>query len=305
MMQNAVLNTLLLISFVQGLDVELRSYSCDHSLPVTADINLKCSQGKRCTFGDVARVFGYGKNHENSKRNRICVLVLKIISSIIPVHYNGVESMGIQNNVAYLSSDLDFFTLEFSLLDMNQVPLCHDTMFARSGNVNECPGDGTYSFDVNYRLPNAGSKSASWLASGWQGTGFIRMYAEPDESMLIGECILRLQTYLTPTGSEKGMVKTPTAAVAAGMGLAVLAVAMIGCVYCFFARKLSEANTKKPTSSSSADQSLDTLYKRMEEEKTIASGGVNANPKKWTTLHSSNRTVASEPIIHRGSVPLM
>ena len=41
----------ILCHFAQGLDVELEDITCDETLPVTADLYMKCTDGARCTFG--------------------------------------------------------------------------------------------------------------------------------------------------------------------------------------------------------------------------------------------------------------
>jgi hypothetical protein len=188
-------------------------------------------------------------------------LTQPFVSSIYSVKYSGVAYSGTQNNVAYMTSDLNFWTLEFSLFDMLQVPLCDATMT----NTSDCPGDGEYDYSVDYKLPNSGSESASWLASGWEGTGFIRMYAEPDESMMIGECLLTLQTFVTPDPSRKWYQVTPSAAVLSGMILGVGSVLFLGCFYCYCCcRRRSE--TKKTRDKISPEDSLEATFKRMEDE---------------------------------------
>ena len=96
------------------------------------------------------------------------------------------------------------WTLDFNLLDMYEVPLCDESMVADESNEGECPGDGAHSFSISYKLPNAGDERASWLASGWRGTGVVRMYAEPSEDMMIGECTLSLRTHVTQKNKSSG-----------------------------------------------------------------------------------------------------
>jgi len=50
-------------ALVKALDVEITSVSCDDSLAVTADFNIKCKDGatKRCTFGEQITVYGTRK----------------------------------------------------------------------------------------------------------------------------------------------------------------------------------------------------------------------------------------------------
>lgn len=48
----------LLVGIASGLDVSLEKATCDASLPVTADIYMKCANGARCSFGDSVNVYG-------------------------------------------------------------------------------------------------------------------------------------------------------------------------------------------------------------------------------------------------------
>ena len=109
--------------------------------------------------------------------------------------YNGLADSGIQDNYGYITSSISLFSLDFSLFEMMQVPLCNaDYLVADENNANgDCPADGTYTFSVPYKLPNSGAETASWLASGWQGDGLIEIFAEQDESMLVGQCTMDLQ----------------------------------------------------------------------------------------------------------------
>jgi hypothetical protein len=50
----------LLSSPASGLDIEIDSYTCDETLPVTADIYMACTDDNsaRCTFGEEVTVYG-------------------------------------------------------------------------------------------------------------------------------------------------------------------------------------------------------------------------------------------------------
>ena len=88
------------------------------------------------------------------------------------VAYNSTDATSIANNVAYITADLNFVTWTFHLLDQFQIDLCNQNLVASENNAGECPGDGSYSFSMDYALPN--SKDAStWVASGWGGSGTI------------------------------------------------------------------------------------------------------------------------------------
>lgn len=55
----AVVACLFLLDVTTALDVKIDSYSCDESLPVTADIYMACMDGSsRCTFGEQITVYG-------------------------------------------------------------------------------------------------------------------------------------------------------------------------------------------------------------------------------------------------------
>lgn len=117
-------------------------------------------------------------------------------------------------------------------------------MVASSSNENACPGNGAYDFSVNYTLPKAGN--FSWLASGWAGEGLIQMFAEVDETMKIGECGLGLETYVTRKESNTSILEFPSAAVSSGLFLALFAVFMIICCYCYVCRRGRAISTEKP-----------------------------------------------------------
>jgi len=205
------------------------------------------------------------ENKSQPTENVRLILKTESILTSFLVNYNGVEDTGIEDNLAFITSDLSFWTLDFNLFDMLSVPLCDDTMTADENNANDCPGDGSYSYSVVYKLPNSGSDSASWLASGFEGSGFIRMYAEADESMMIGECILNLQTFMTET-EESGLLRTPSAAAATGIALAVLAVVAMTCLYCYCCCRRRPDTRKQPRGN--PEDSLESMFQRMEDEKS-------------------------------------
>jgi len=133
------------------------------------------------------------------------------------------------DNVAYLSSDIEMMTLTYNLNEYQPFTLC-EYMTASNSNQNDCPGDGTYGFTVNYQLPSAGDERSSWLASGWNGQGTFKVYAEMDESMMIGMCTFYMKTYVTPD-ANRGVFQTPSAAAAIGITLGATAAFVLFCVY--------------------------------------------------------------------------
>jgi hypothetical protein len=200
------------------------------------------------------------------------------------VYYSGVENSGIENNLAYVTADLSLFTISFNLLDMMPVPLCDETMVADENNQNACPGDGTHNYEVTYKLPSAGSDQTSWLASGWEGSGLIQMFAEQDKSMKIGECYLSLKTYVSrPAGERKSLLSTPSAAATVGICLAAVAVLGILTMYCYCCCRRKGKNSKVQDEEASR-------FQRMEEEKSYWSGAASRRSKK------SNSTKKSEEV---------
>lgn len=225
------------------------------------------------------------------------------------MHYNNVENSGIENGMAYLSAELSLFSIDFDLVNMQQVPLCYDPNAnnqegqdqaegadyydaaeagdqadyndAAQGDYNDanggrmlqdgyedfdyenCPGDGSYSFSVEYVLPSAGRESASWLASGWTGEGLIEMFAQRNENMKIGSCVLKLNTFVSPDDSDS-LINPPSAAATAGIILAVLAAVFLMCFYCYCCRS-SKTKAKRNSSSVGGDDAIST-FRRMEDD---------------------------------------
>jgi hypothetical protein len=183
-----------------------------------------------------------------------------------------------------LTADLSLWSLQFNLVDMMQVPLCDATMVANANNQNDCPGDGSMDYSITYKLPNAGSEATSWLASGWQGSGLVQMYAQQDESMKIGECVLELKTYVTQKSTEKNLIGTPSAAVTAGIVVAVAAVLSLLFLYCVCCRR------KKANDSSNKTVAVEegSHFKRMEDDKSYWSGS------KKTHVTAASQSVVSD-----------
>ena len=210
------------------------------------------------------------------------------------------------NNVAYISSELSFWTLDFSLFQMMQVPLCHYSMVAGAYNENDCPGDGLYKFSTYYRLPATGRNGADWLSTGWEGSGFVRMYAEENESMLIGECLLTLQTLVTPDDSQESFIRTPTAAVTAGMILGVGAVVALSCMYCYCCLRNNQTEAvalKHVSPAKSPEAEMESAFKRFEDEKESAGHGRKSPRVSWTSRRAQSSNYTAPAAV--GSLPLM
>lgn len=204
------------------------------------------------------------------------------------MYYNGVENSGIQENVGYITADLSLWTLDFNLLDMLPINMCDETLVADENNQNPCPGDGTQNYEVIYKLPSAGNEQTSWLASGWDGSGLIQIFAAQDESMKIGECSLSLKTYVSrPEGERSSLLSVPSAAAAVGISVAVAAALALLMFYCYCCcKKRKEKNSKVQDDEASR-------FQRMEEEKSYWSGAGSRRSKKSASTKKSDEEAAS------------
>jgi hypothetical protein len=208
------------------------------------------------------------------------------LNAPVTVHYNNVENSGVQNQLAYMTSNLELWTLNFNLFDMLPVPLCDETLVASDNNGNACPGTGSYDFSVSYTLPNAGNPKTSWFATGWSGEGVIQMFAQVDETMKIGECILDLQTFVTRQDGSSSLLVFPSAAVASGIFLALFLLFILVSMYCMLCRRARPIGVKKPTTSNDDD----TYFTKMEDTKSYKSSKSKKSQKSLTSGSASVKT---------------
>ncbi|GAX14601.1 hypothetical protein FisN_6Lh383 [Fistulifera solaris] len=255
-----------LIGAAKALDVSIEEVVCDESLDVTAIIQMECNGGRRCAFGSTSRLYG-------------------------TLYYKGVNYSGIQNNQAYFSVDLKFLTLEYKPFEMRQFQLCHGSLVQGQDSQSACPADGTYMYSISYKLPAAGGGHPVWLASGFQGNGVIRMYAEQDERMLIGECHLRLKTYVTRTDENTfGPLVTPSAAVTLGIVSAFMALVGLCCCY-------SRCCVRRRMKVQDAVSENESLFTRMEDDKIITT----ARPTKTNEFQHLSDTESASTISNLNS----
>ena len=120
------------------------------------------------------------------------------------------------------------------LTSMAEVPICGKYVATEDANDDvECPADGSYTFNLQYVLPEEETK-AVWLATGWEGVGEISMYSEANNvDSLIGECTLKFATSVTPPTSNSifSKVPIPTAMVSMLVLLAFAGFLVLSCVY--------------------------------------------------------------------------
>lgn len=269
----SILYALALLGAVKALDISIEKVVCDDTLDVTADINMECNGERRCTLGSTSRISGARKFWTVFAYHRGIISDAPCSGS--SVYYNGVYYSGVQDNQAYLTFDMHFLTLDLKPFEMKQISLCSGNLVSGEENQSACPGDGSYSYSVQYRLPSAGDGHPLYLASGFQGKGIIRMFAEQDERMLIGECHLTLKTYVTRTEENMyGPFETPSAAASVGMALAVSALIGLCCCYsyCCIRRKSNtqELNVENEALFSRMEDN-EALFSRMEDDKSVAS----------------------------------
>lgn len=263
-MASKLLLLLATASTVSALDLKVTGMTCE-DLPITADLSMLCDGRSRCTFGEQAEITG-------------------------TLYYSGVENSGVQNNLAYASADMDFVVTSYDLFDMEEVLLC-DYVYEEEGNQYQCPGDGAYDFSMTYSLPSSGSETMSWLASGWKGTAVISFYAAPDvEGMLIGQCTLDLQTFVTPN-EEDGIFQKPSAAATAGIVLGALALLSLCCCYCY-CRSCCSGGSKRQSRVAvrRGNGELTSSFRQMNDAESVDPAGKYAVPTR-SPKASENRSV--------------
>ena len=215
------------------------------------------------------------------------------------VNYKKVYNTGIVDNIGYLSSDMELVTLQYQFFDKAQIPLCGDGLTATTDDA-ACPGDGSYQFSVDYNVPSAGDEHQSWLASGWNGKGVIQIFAEADETMLIGECSFVLDTYVTPATEANFYSRTvnpPSAAATVGIVLGTLAALGLVCLYCYCCKRkakkaLVDDEYYVPTHGSKQGDDVSAFFKRLDDETGSAPPGSIIAPTITThsVLSSSNNS---------------
>lgn len=144
------------------------------------------------------------------------------------MQYTGVEDLGLQDGFAFVSADLEFLSLDYDLLQYLQVPICgqyvlpegydadaaaaeeaNDGDDANANDDNGCPENGAYTINLPYVLPDPQTK-ASWLATGWKGTGQVSFYSEANNAdSLMGSCQLYFATDVTKLTEDTLLAKIP------------------------------------------------------------------------------------------------
>jgi hypothetical protein len=169
--------------------------------------------------------------------------------------YEGVEDAGLHNATAYATAELNLMTLQYELFNDLSVKFCGDWIYAQqNGN---CPGDGSYHFEVPYTLPRS-RDFTTWFATGWKGTAYIsitngRKSSTYDNSTIesapvqLGYCELHFSTYTTESDAL-GWSTLPTA-MAVSITLVALTAAMACCCCYLMCRKRRRYVTDEPDES--------------------------------------------------------
>jgi len=266
-MKGFTLLLLATIASVRALDITLKSYTCDRTLPVYAlGFRMSCSDGEseRCSFGETATFSGN-------------------------LQYNGTAAAGVNaNGIVYGKAGLQLMTLDYELF--NNVPLymcgpwvseveendaeAYENTYggryladadagddAAQGDdavaeeeqdaADTCAGNGMYTFYVDLDLPENDDK-LSWLATGWKGVGDIMLFANSgDSSSLVGYCTLNFATHVTP---QDEIYYLPSALIASLSIIGVMAAVVFSCCFCRCCRKgnKKEVTTKKKVAATKA-----------------------------------------------------
>lgn len=159
--------------------------------------------------------------------------MLLLLLSRITVHYNNTEEIGLEDGYAFLSSDLSFLSLDYTLFNFLQVPICGNYITPEDDDQDECPADGVYNFKIPYVLPSK-ENQASWVATGWNGKGKILIYAEANNlDSVIGQCQLYFSTAVSAStdGSVFSKFPVPSAMITSTVILAFVSFIVLAFMY--------------------------------------------------------------------------
>lgn len=173
------------------------------------------------------------------------------------MHFQGLNEIGLMDDYAFVSADLQLLSLDYQLLQYLQVPICGIYVIDDQNNDTACPDDGVYEFYLPYVLP-AEESNLSWLASGWEGTSDISFYSEANNvESLIGSCQLHFATAVTQ--NEKGILAElpiPTAMVTMLVVVAFAAFMLLSCIYQMVRDLAVGKKDKKNRKASAEDDSI-------------------------------------------------
>lgn len=188
-----------------------------------------------------------------------------------PVIYNGVEDVGLTNSTSYMTANIKFVSLEYLLFKNQAIDLCDAnwiTPATSDANGDSCVADGTYGFSIPYTLPDY-EDNASWLATGWRGTGYMKMFSDSSSSdeKMIGYCTFKLSTMVTNKGD--GSFTPPTAAMTIGILAGVIALCALVCFYWTCCRKTTPKVIRVNASDTGSKRGSTASFTKMDDDGTF------------------------------------
>ena len=148
-------------------------------------------------------------------------------------------------------------------------------------NYQECPGDGTYHFEIPYQLPETEGIEA-WFATGWQGVSYLKIFREQsDESAQLAHCKLHFRTYVTDAGADNWYA-LPSAAQAT-----IIVFGVLGFLFLIVLCLACRPRRKHPT-----DDDFATNFKSLEDpitETRTEDGSLADNEKKAISTYVEDR----------------
>jgi hypothetical protein len=172
-----------------------------------------------------------------------------------------------------MTANIKFVSLEYLLFKNQEINLCDSTWITppsdADANADSCIADGTYGFSIPYTLPDY-EDSASWLATGWKGTGYMKMFSDTSSSdeKMIGYCTFKLSTMVTNKGD--GSFTPPTAAMTIGILAGVIALGALICFYWTCCRKSTPKVIMTNASDTGSKPGSTASFTKMEDDGTMA-----------------------------------
>jgi hypothetical protein len=168
-----------------------------------------------------------------------------------------------------MTANIEFVSLEYLLFKNQEIDLCNENWITPESDANDdsCIADGTYAFSIPYTLPDY-EDNASWLATGWRGTGYVKMFSDSSslDEMMIGFCTFKLQTMVTNKGD--GSFTPPTAAMTIGIVAGVIALSALVCLYCTCCRRSKKVVMMDASDAGSKRVSI-ASFTKMEDDGTF------------------------------------
>ena len=246
------------------MDVEIKSFECDQNLYISIGyLELDCDGSSRCTFGTYANVKGYLKYQNDldlsglyDEANDYQYMYLKGNMNTVTVQYDLMDFYPVPlcwtvdannddgGNAGYEAAQYEDGQAQYEDGQYDQYQAYQyqngqnggRALYDQAQAQYDCPGDGDFPFDVEYKLPSSDNEAISWMATGWTGTSEFYVYAKAEDeggsSYPLGHCTIAFGTYVTASGAE-GLIHTPSAATTVGIILASFFMLTLIAMYCY------------------------------------------------------------------------